>query len=175
MTEIVLDAPVEERAKDPVASIAGQVASLSTGDRASLRRIYLTRSYEADGLVVGLLTRAGVTVSEREEVFAPWRLLAHVAALLSGTAGDQPHAPARRVGSALFDAGYSEDRLLRLTAARGPALHGQIVRAARMLAQAGEGPVNLRTLLHLAGRDRDAAEAARIQIARDYYSAAARA
>ena len=83
MADAVLDAPAEERAKDPVASIAGQVANLSTGDRAALRRIYLTRSQGAEGVVVGLLTRAGVTVSEREEVFAPWRLLAHVAALLA--------------------------------------------------------------------------------------------
>ena len=161
--------------KDPVASIAGQVANLPNGDRAALRRIYLTRSQGAEGVVVGLLHRAGVTVSEREEVFAPWRLLAHVAALLAGTAGDQPHAPGRRLGSALHASGYSENRLLRLTAARGPALHDQIVRAARMLAQAGEAPVNLWTLLHLAGRDPAKAEEARIRIAQDYYSAAARA
>lgn len=164
----------EERPKDPVASIAGQITGLSTGDRAALRRIYLTRSPEADGVVVGLLVRAGVAVSEREEVFAPWRLLAHVAALLSGTAAEQPHAPARRVGSALFEAGYSENRLLRLTAARGPALHDQIVRAARMLAQDGQAPVNLWTLHHLAGRDAKAAEEARLRIAQDYYAAEAR-
>lgn len=164
-----------DRPKDPVASIAGQVPHLSTGDRAALRRIYLTQSSKADGVVVGLLHRAGVTIPERSEAFAPWRLLAHVAALLSGTGGEQPHAPGRRLGTALHSAGYSENRLLRLTAARGPALHDQIVRAARMLAQAGERPVNLWTLLHLAGRDRDKAEDARIRIAQDYYSAAAKA
>jgi CRISPR type I-E-associated protein CasB/Cse2 len=160
--------------KDPVASIAGQVAHLSTGDRAALRRIYLTRSHEADGVVVGLLHRAGVTLPPREDVFAPWRLLAHVAALLSGTAGTAAHAPGRRLGTALYAAGYSENRLLRLTAARGPALHDQIIRAGRMLAQAGEAPVNLWTLLHLAGRAPKAAEEARIRIAQDYYAARAR-
>lgn len=164
----------EERPKDAVASIAGQITRLSTGDRAALRRIYLTRSPAADGVVVGLLTHAGVTVSEREEVFAPWRLLAHVAALLSGTAVDQPHAPGRRVGSALHEAGLSENRLSRLTAARGPALHDQIVVAARRLAQGGQAPVDLWTLHHLAGRDAKQAEQARIQIAKDYYAAAAR-
>lgn len=163
------DAP--DRPKDAMASLAGQVPHLSTGDRAALRRIYLTRSHAADGVVVGLLTRAGVTVSDRPEVFAPWRLVAHVAALLSGTGGVQPHAPARRLGRALQQAGYSENRLLRLTAARGPALHDQIVRAARVLAQAGEVPVNLWTVLDLAGRDPDKAEEARIRIAQDYYAA----
>jgi CRISPR type I-E-associated protein CasB/Cse2 len=171
--QAVADAP-EAVQKDPVASIAGQVPHLSTGDRARLRRIYLTRSYEADGVVVGLLHRAGVPVSDHAEAFAPWRLLAHVAALLSGTGGVQSHAPGRRLGTALHAAGYSENRLLRLTAARGPALHEQIIRAARMLAQAGQAPVNLWTLLHLAGRDRDKAEEARIRIAQDYYGAAAR-
>ena len=169
----VADTP--DKPKDPVASIAGQVPHLSTGDRAALRRIYLTQSNKADGVVVGLLHRAGVPVPERAGAFAPWRLLAHVAALLSGTGGEQPHAPQRRLGTALHAAGYSENRLLRLTAARGPALHDQIVRAARMMAQGGHGPVNLWTLLHLAGRDPDKAEEARIRIAQDYYSAAAKA
>lgn len=170
--EAAAEAPAKP--KDPVASLAGQVPHLSTGDRAALRRIYLTGSRKADGVVVGLLHRAGVEAPERAEAFAPWRLLAHVAALLSGTGGEQPHAPGRRLGAALQAAGYSENRLLRLTAARGPALHDQIVRAARMLAQGGQEPVNLWTLLHLAGRDPDKAEEARIRIAQDYYSAQAR-
>ena len=163
-----------EARKDPVASIGGQVPKLSTGDRAALRRIYLTRSRAADGVVVKLLLRAGVNPPDDPPAFAPWRLLAHVAALLSGTGGAQPHAPGRRLGAALQAAGYSENRLLRLTAARGSSLHGQIVRAARMLAQGGQAPVDLWTLLHLAGRDADQAEKARIKIARDYYAAAAR-
>ena len=172
--EAAADSPDAAR-KDPVASIAGQVPHLSTGDRAGLRRIYLTRSYEADGIVVGLLHRAGVAVPDNPRAFAPWRLLAHVAALLSGTTGEPPHAPGRRLGTALQDAGFSENRLLRLTAARGDALDAQIIRAARMLVQAGQGPVNLWTLFNLAGRDRDRAEEARIRIAQDYYSAAAKA
>ena len=81
----------------------------------------------------------------------------------------------RRLGTALHAAGYSEHRLLRLTAARGQGLEDQIIRAARMLAQAGEAPVNLWTLFHLAGRDSGKAEEARIRIAQDYYAAAARA
>jgi len=162
--------------KDPVASIAGQVPHLSTGDRARLRRIYLTRSRGADGVVVGLMMRAGVEppLPEKQHLFEPWRLLAHVAALLSGTGGEQPHAPGRRLGLALHAAGYSENRLLRLTAARGDGLRGQVIRAARMLAQAGERPVNLWSLFNLVGNDPDRAEQARIAIAQDYYAAQAR-
>lgn len=168
------DEEAEPGRKDPVASIAGQVPHLSTGDRARLRRIYLTRSRGADGVVVGLMMRAGVTPSDDPRIFAPWRLLAHVAALLSGTAGDQPHVPGRRLGAALYAVGYSENRLLRLTAARGDALHDQVIRAARMLAQAGERSVNLWSLFNLVGRDPDRAEQARIAIAQDYYAAQAR-
>ena len=160
--------------EDAMASISSQIARLSTGDRAGLRRIFLTKRHEADGVVIGLLHRAGITISTAAEVFAPWRLLAHVAALLSGTAGDRAHARGKRLGSALHGAGYSENRLLRLTAARGPALHGQIIRAARVLAQAGQGPVNLWTVFDLAGRDLVKAEEARLRIAQDYYAAAAR-
>ena len=164
----------EDAPKDRVASIAGQVAHLSTGDRAALRRIYLTERHEADGVVIGLLHRAGVTMPMSPDAFAPWRLLAHVAALLSGTGGQQPHAPGRGLGAALHAVGYSENRLLRLTAARGVALHGQIGRAARMLAQGGQAPVNLWSLFHLAGRDPVKADEARIRIAQDYYAATAR-
>jgi len=173
MTSAAADAP-DDKPKDAVASIAAQIAKISTGDRAALRRIYLTKSHEADGVVIGLLHRAGVTMPLSGETIAPWRLLAHVAALLSGTGGGHAHAPARRVGSALQAIGFSENRLLRLTAARGTALHGQIVRAARMLAQGGEASVNLWSLFHLAGRDPDRAEEARIRIAQDYYAAVAR-
>lgn len=163
-----------QEVKDPVASIGGQIPYLPAGDRARLRRLYLTQSYQADGVVVGLLHRAGVAVPEASDAYAPWRLLVHVAALLSGTGAEQPHAPGRRLGTALHAARYSENRLLRLTTARGPGLQAQIIRAGRMLAQAGQAPVNLWTLLHLAGRDPDQAEEARVRIAQDYYAAKAR-
>lgn len=162
----------ELKTKDPVASIARRIPRLSTGDRARLRRIYLTKSEQADGVVVGLLYDAGVVVPVDPERFAAWRLLAHVAALLSGTGGQTPHAPNRRLGAALHAAGYSENRLLRLTAARGPALHAQIVRAARVLAQAGAAAVDLWPFFDLSSVGSDRAEAARLRIAQDYYGAA---
>ena len=68
----------------------------------------------------------------------------------------------------------SENRLMRLTSARGKGLEAQIIRAVRMLAQKGQVPVNLRTLFALIGHDPDKAEDARIRIAKDYYAAEAR-
>ncbi len=167
------DAP-DDKPKDAVASIAAQIAKSSTGDRAALRRIYLTESYQAHGVVIRLLHHAGVNILLSKEAIAPWRLLIHVAALLSGTGGGPAHAPTRQVGSALQAIRFSENRLLRLTAARGAALYDQIIFAARMLAQRGEASVNLWTLFQLAGRDPARAEEARIRIAQDYYAAAVR-
>lgn len=161
-------------AEDAMASISRQIRGLSTGDRAGLRRIYLTERHEADGVVIGLLHRAKLDIPVQPEAFAPWRLVAHVAALLAGTAGDASHAAGTRLGFALQSAGYSENRLLRLTAARGVAVHGQIIRAARVLAQKGQGPVNLWTVFDLAARNPRRIEAARLRIAQDFYTAAAR-
>lgn len=177
MADEAMSVDAGEARKDPVASVAAQVAKLSNGDRALLRRLYLTqrsgsRSRAADGVVIGLLHRARVTTAGRLEAYEAWKLLAHVAAMLSGTGGKHPHAPGRRFGAALQAANYSENRLLRLSAARGEPLRHQIRLAARLLAQAGEVPVDLWSVFRLAGRD---ADEARIRIAQDYYSAQARA
>jgi len=159
-----------------VDSIAGQVRHLPNGHRAQLRRIYLTERYAAEGIVIGLLHRAGVPAPRDEEGFRPWRLLAHAAAILAGTGevGAPPHSNTRQLGTALEAAGYSENRLLRLTSARGAGLDAQVVRALSTLANGEPQPVNLRTLFDLVGNDADRAEAARLRLARDYYTAVAR-
>lgn len=164
--------PIEAR-KDPIRSLCGQVPHLSTGDRAALRRSILTRSETAVGVVVGLLLRAGVQDAEwlKPATFARWQLLAHVAAVLSGTAADPPHRPGASLGRALHAARYSDQRLMRLTSARGPALVDQIVRVARILAASGQGPVDLWTLHQLSSANQTTADTARLQIARDYYAA----
>jgi hypothetical protein len=161
--------------KDPVASIAGQLPHLSTADRATLRRLYLTGSREADGVVLGLMYHAALP-THLPGAFDRWKLIAHVAATLSGTAARQPHSPANALGAALFRVGYSEARLMRLTTARGPALTDQIVRAARYLARSSDAvPVDLRPLSGLTSPDRATAERARLQIAREYFAARYRA
>ncbi len=173
MADTAVAAP-EAKPKDPVASIAGHVSVLTTGDHALLRRMYLTNKPSADGVVVKLLLYAGLKSFEYEKDYPAWRLLVHVAALLSGTGKANAHDPKRALGYALQDIGFSENRLLRLTTVRGEALQRQVALVGRMLAQAGGGPVNLRTLLHLVACDPDKAEAARIRIAQDYYAATAR-
>lgn len=174
------DAVTPEKPKDAMASISGQLggsrwAGLSTGEHATLRRMMLPgKEVAAEGAVMKLITAAGLGRLENNQDYEAWKLVIHVAALLAGTARLRSHDLRRGVGMALQEAGYSENRLMRLTSARGTALRGQIVRAGRMMAVAGAGPVNLWTLFHLAGRDQDKAEEARIRIAQDYYAAAAR-
>ena len=103
-----------------------------------------------------------------------WRLIAHVAAVLSGTGtiGKEAHAPEGRIGSALLDAGVSPARILRLTSLRGPGLHDQIRLVARRIAKAGTA-INLWLIYHLASDNPDAAERARIRIAQEYQAAVA--
>ena len=171
------DAPIEELAtaprKDILASVCGQIPHLATGDKAALRRLSLGRSEIAIGIVAGLLARAGAPDAElgHTVAIARWELLAHVAALLSGTASRPPHGPTASLGRALQAVGCSEHRLMRLTSARGPALVDQIRRMTRMLAAAGQVPVNLRTVHHLSFDTGPMAEAARLRIARDFYAA----
>lgn len=171
------EAPAEDAPpkKNAVASVAGQIPRLPTGQHAALRRMYLTRNRpdEAIGVVMGLLHRAGVSQIEwnSQAAFDRWSLLAHVAALLSGTAAQAPHAPGRKLGRALWEAGYSENRLMRLTSTRGPALDDQVRRAAQFLAKAGQVPVDLQTIHQLISDNPATAETARFEIARAYYDA----
>jgi hypothetical protein len=167
------DAPIVD-AKDVMTRLSNEVCKLSAGDRAGLRRIFLTERYEADGVVIGLLHRIEMEVPSRADAFRAWRLLAHVAALLAGTAGVRSHSR-QRLGSALHAAKYSETAMLRLLAARGVMLRGQVIRAARRLAQQDRGPVDLWTVFDLIGNDVAKVEEARLKIARAYYSAEARA
>lgn len=158
--------------------IAGAIGTLSNGDHAQLRRMFLPgKQGQADGVVIGLLHRAGVDLERVERTpgaFERWRLVVHVAALLSGTTRRKLHARDDRLGAALSAAGYSEARLLRLTSTRGPALRDLLVRAARVLAQAGKSDIDLWAIYHLAAGDSERAEAARLRLAQSYYTAEAR-
>jgi len=60
---------------------------------------------------------------------------------------------------------------MRLTTARGSALIDQLVRAARYLKQAGQVPVDLRSVRDLVSDDPARVEGARLRIARDYFAA----
>lgn len=162
--------------KLPIEAIARHIQTLPNGERAQLRRMYLTGRYEADGIVVRVLIHAGVNPPLHPDGLHPWKMLAHCAAVLSGTGkiGALPHAREKSLGAALHRAGLTEDRMLRLTSARGRMLDSLLVQTIRRVAQQGAGPVDLFTIFGLIGHREDKAEEARLRIAREFYTADAR-
>lgn len=137
------DAPAS---KDPTASLAGQVSHLGNGDRSLLRRMGTQGTPEGDGLVHGMLARAGVRPGGlHDDEFAMWRTTAIVAAIVSGSAGRPCHQPGRSLGRALGDAGVSRVRLTR--AASGD--HDAVVRLVRMADSKGRTPFDLSTVRDL--------------------------
>lgn len=153
----------------------GAAPVMSPGDRAALRRMEVTRVRSADGAVIKLLLAADIPKHLQTRDFDRWRLIAHIAAMLSGTGKLRAHARGRKLGAILREADYSENRLLRLLSVRGAALDGQVRRAMRVIAQKGKQPIDLWTVYDLVGPNPDRAEAARIRIAQDYYAATAAA
>lgn len=158
---------------DWMESISGQIQHLSTGDRAALRRMVLTRSPGADGIAVKLLVGAKVPEQCYLKDWHRWRLIAHFAALLSGTGALSAHDKTVAPGGALFDAGVSEKRLLRLLASRDEGLGEQLALAIRILARTRK-PINLWTIYDLLGDRSVNAEDARIQIAQQFFAAQAK-
>lgn len=155
-------------------SVCNQVPHLGNGDKAALRRMYLTNSYRADGVVQALLSRAqSDAASSHGAMFESWRLLAHAAAMISGTTGRFPHTDKRSLGRSLHLVGLKKNAINRLLTARGSGLADQVRRLIRVLAR-GDGtsiPTNLATLRDLGDPDPQTAEAARRLIARDFYAA----
>lgn len=127
-----------------------------------------------------VLLRAGVSDAQMrdEERVRRWAVLVHLVAVLSGTTNERAHADRRPAGVALHEAGYSEARLSKLLTARGDALRDQVARLARFLRAKGAMPLDLRPLAKLVlseGSDEEAADAARLAIARSYFVSADRA
>lgn len=170
---VTSDPAERSSAKDWFVSISGQLKHTSAGDRARLRKMELGRAHSADGVIIRLLTNAEVDQAIYERDYRRWQLLLHSAAMLAGTGALASHEKNRRLGSALHEANVSENRLLRLLAARDEMLRDQVRLMARILGRQRK-PVNLSTLYHLIGDDAETAAAARIRIAQDYYAAQAR-
>lgn len=162
-----------EKPDDWMTSISRQTHGLSSGDRAALRRMELTRSPGADAVAIKMLLRADVPELRVGDDWTRLRLIGHFAGLLSGTAALYPHDERRGVGAALFEAGFSEKRLLRLLASRGEALGDQLALAVRILSRERLA-VNLWDLYHLLGNDPVKSDAARLRVARHYYAAQAK-
>lgn len=158
---------------DWMTSISRYVKAMSSGDRAALRRMELTRSPAADAVAIKTLLRAQVPEARIKDDWTRLRLIGHFAGLLSGTAALYPHEERRGVGAALFEANFSEKRLLRLLASRGEALGDQLALAVRILSRERQ-PVNLWDIYHLLGGDPVKSDAARLRIARHYYAAQAK-
>lgn len=158
---------------DWMTSISRQVKGMSSGDRAALRRMELTKSPAADAVAIKTLLRADVPQSRIKDDWTRLRLIGHFAGLLSGTAALYSHDERRGVGAALFEAGFSEKRLLRLLASRGEALGDQLALAVRILSRERLA-VNLWDIYHLLGDDPVKSDAARLRMARHYYAAQAK-
>ncbi|KQM59966.1 MULTISPECIES: type I-E CRISPR-associated protein Cse2/CasB [unclassified Sphingomonas] len=158
---------------DWMRAISRHVHGMSSGDRAALRRMELTKSPAADAVAIKTLLRAQVPESRIKDDWTRLRLIGHFAGLLSGTAALYPHDEHRGVGAALFEANVSEKRLLRLLASRGEALGDQLALAVRILSRERK-PVNLWDIYHLLGDDPVKSDAARLRMARQFYAAQAK-
>lgn len=154
-------------AKDPVMSIAGQIRHMGNGERSTLRNMDLTRSAAADGLVIGLMMRAGLPVSTMSEAeMDGWSTLVHAAALV-GTSTRSGHSPDWPFGRALKRAGFSETRLVQTLAAPNPR---RIIRAVRFVAAAGGGGFDLRTVREMLDPDQNVRSTAVRTVVRDYHT-----
>jgi len=153
-------------------------ASLSTGVSSALRRMDPERPSRALVALMPVLDAARVPIANRDDdLLRRWATIVHIVAILSGTTGAEVHSTDKRhaAGRRMHEAGYSDNRLSRLLAARGSALTDQARRLARFLAAKRMTPIDLAPLVNLLlsdGRSDSQAEEARFRLARDYYRAA---
>ena len=156
-----------------------EAEEFGTGNRARLRRMDPDNPDSA--VFWQLMVRDGMP---RNPDIAKWGLITHGIALMAHGSG-KAHVPRMKVGRRLYLGGeqqpgtrgfYSEDRLSALLAARGPAFHSLLARLFRMLGNEGCS-FNWREMAWFIlneGCNESRADEARIEIAREYYRAAAR-
>ncbi|MGI4731009.1 MAG: type I-E CRISPR-associated protein Cse2/CasB [Janthinobacterium lividum] len=168
-----MSTPKEDAENREVWSVCNQIKHLSSGERAALRRMELTKAPEADGIVEKLLRRSGVIIHPDDDLgFEMWRLVVHAASVISGTGSRMAHSSKRPLGRAFSVVGVKSNSINRLLTSRGPTLADQIRRAAYLLAGNGDAiPVNLAELRDLAHPDVRTADKARRTIARAYFAA----
>ena len=164
---------------DMAADLAYQFSGERTarGDLAGLRRM------NADSPSEAVFWQFVTEKEQRGEILEnKWALIMQGIALMTGTADSHSaHDGKMPIGRALFYGGdesrtsafYSEDRLNRLLAARGPMLRTLLGRMFRMMASANQ-PFNWREMARLIlsdGHNENQAENVRRNIARSYYRA----
>lgn len=141
---------------------------LNTGARASLRRGNPTTVLHQPALH-RLLVRLDEAALAGDGALR-WATVVHALAIAV-----RPGSPAstRDAGEALAAAGYTESRMARLLATRGPAFRDQIVLLSRFL-HAHDEPcswLDLGELVLVEGRRERRAEQLRLRLARGYYHA----
>ena len=157
--------PKAPRGNDLIEDFANQIRILARrerrGDLASLRRLDPEAPAAAAffSIVVKVAPESGPDSMRR------------YARLLQMLALNPEALKPGRLGTGLAAAGVSEGRVLKLLAARGPALARQLHLIARRLATAGALPYRQLAELVLEPDDGPRAEDLRLKIARDYWRA----
>lgn len=159
--------PIHDAEAKAVGLICATLAdeSFGTGPLAELRRLDPSSPAPGAPALYRLLARLPEDLLRGRDMDR-WVLLTHLLAL----AAPERHRGHEKLGRALFAAAYSEGRLTRLLEAREDQFATVLPRMVRFLAAKGEAlpPYELARLVLSGG-----AEAARRQIAREYYRAEA--
>ncbi len=157
-----------------VVRLAGEISRLAPGPAASLRRDPLAGSGSA--AFWHLLATNGIPAGRR--LIPRWATVIQAIAILTpkGRASDGPkpsaHNGGNPMGTALREAGISDQRLARLLTARGKTRRDLVIRTCRRLAAKEPVRFDVRTMARFVLFEEE--EEAR-WIARKYYTAAAKA
>ncbi|WP_353238805.1 type I-E CRISPR-associated protein Cse2/CasB [Limnohabitans sp.] len=165
----------EPVAGHPIGKLAGFIAHADPGTRAALARLdpEAMRPHQ-----IAALSRALIQAGLSPETWQPstwkrWALVAHGMALAG-------HDGKGRIGSQLATAGVAGARVTKLLVSRGDAFLQIVPRLLRLLASKQVKPnwYDLSKLIHKndakEAADQEEAEALRLRIAGDYFSAIAR-
>jgi CRISPR type I-E-associated protein CasB/Cse2 len=180
-TDRPLPAPEPRRPSSLIGSIGSLLGAewFPNIQRAQLKRYRQGMDGPGELVALRVLAMTGVPI----ETMSPgelrrWIWLAHCMALLSSPNRD-PHSTSSeaRPGRMLFRAGYNDFRLRRLLESRDERFQTLLERAIRRVARIGD-PINWAKIAPLVlphNQESPWAERARIEIARDFAIAAARA
>lgn len=155
-----------------VARMAGRISHLEPGPVASLRRDPVAGS----GSAAFWQLLAENDIRAHGELLTRWAVVVQAIAILTDKGSDRSkpsaHNRSKPMGTALFEAGISHQRLARLLSATGQMRRDLVLRTCRRLAAQEAVQFDLRTLASFVLYE---SEAAARWIARKYYTAAGKA
>lgn len=165
----------EPEAGYPIGKLAGFIDRADPGTRAALARLdpEAMRPHQIAALSRGLIHAGLSPETWHPGTWKRWALVAHGMALAG-------HNGKGRIGSQLATAGVAEARVTKLLVSRGDAFLQIVPRLLRLLASKQVKPnwYDLSKLIHKndakEATDQEEAEALRLRIAGDYFSAIAR-